>query len=450
MENNNWQVHFDRESKSPVFLEEVAHVYINKKTGKRYTSVTTALSLVKNEFDQKIKKNMVKGNKTTFRWFKKLGYCPKTNINELVEIIKLYKTYSQHVKQKLGLKWTKTLSSYKNLDDFFDDYLPMREQLMLDEDDVKIYFTSSGEPMDIPQIEDFWKAITHIANIYGTMVHEIVEQYILLHQKFIKESNIEERIREAYDEINNIIKNAENTNWSLSKHIFNQYKINLSLEDFKNKIIDSFNSLNCDLGRVCIPEKLMYNERYRICGTCDVFVDVDDVFFDIGDHKTNKVFTRVSLYGKKLKKPVSHLDDCDLHNYNIQMSIYALMHELQTGKKLRRLWISYFSRKTMSFEKIDLPYLKNEALAILKMHEANTKKIVSKFKKREMLNDVEEIYYDHLCFILDKKHKYFESNGDYYYLDANNDEQLKSPKIIREMFDKEKNNYLIQQRKIKW
>lgn len=74
------------------------------------------------------------------------------------------------------------------------------------------------------------------------------------------------------------------------------------------------------------PEHFVYLKTYGICGQSDL-VEVVDGHVHITDYKTNKEiktkgFTNYEGVTQKMLNPVSHLDDCNLNHYNLQLSLY--------------------------------------------------------------------------------------------------------------------------------
>lgn len=108
------------------------------------------------------------------------------------------------------------------------------------------------------------------------------------------------------------------------------------------------------------PEHFVYLESAGICGQSDL-VEVRDNKVYITDYKTNKHLTTegfVSWDGttKKLLAPVSHLDDCKLSIYNIQLSLYMyiiLKHNPQL--KFGKLTINHILFKEVDRDKYDNP-----------------------------------------------------------------------------------------------
>lgn len=89
------------------------------------------------------------------------------------------------------------------------------------------------------------------------------------------------------------------------------------------------------------PEHFAFLKSACICGQADL-VEVVNGKVNITDYKTNKEikekgFTNWEGVTSKMFKPLTHLDDCNLNHYNIQLSIYMyiiLKHnpKLKAGK----------------------------------------------------------------------------------------------------------------------
>jgi len=140
------------------------------------------------------------------------------------------------------------------------------------------------------------------------------------------------------------------------------------------------------------PEHLVYLKSAGICGQSDlVEVRKNKVF--ILDFKTNanlttEAYTNWQGITKKLLAPLNHMDDHKLNHYNIQLSIYMyIILKHNPNLKFGGLTIQHVIFKIIDYdqngypiydrdsnnepivEKIDLyelPYLKDEVIAILK------------------------------------------------------------------------------------
>jgi hypothetical protein len=153
------------------------------------------------------------------------------------------------------------------------------------------------------------------------------------------------------------------------------------------------------------PEHMVYLRSAGICGQSDL-VEVANGEVHILDHKTNKEIKTESFknwegISQKMLSPVSHLDDCNLNHYTLQLSIYMYMilkhnPQLKPGK----LVINHiqFEEEDEKDEygypktKLDsngepmikaiipyeIPYLKDEVLSIMRWYKENPSKVQKK------------------------------------------------------------------------
>tara|TARA_R110002167_G_scaffold150398_1_gene344113 strand:+ start:2882 stop:3691 length:810 start_codon:yes stop_codon:yes gene_type:complete len=138
------------------------------------------------------------------------------------------------------------------------------------------------------------------------------------------------------------------------------------------------------------PEHLVYLKSARLCGQADL-VEIVNGTINITDYKTNKEikekgFTNWEGLTKKLYNPVSHLDDCHISHYNLQLSIYAYIIKKHNPKlKIGKLTIQHVKFKQIGEDKngypinehvdgepileqikmYDLSYLKSEVISIV-------------------------------------------------------------------------------------
>jgi hypothetical protein len=181
------------------------------------------------------------------------------------------------------------------------------------------------------QILDYWQMLNDEANTYGTKVHDIVEKYLKANKWWFPE------------------------------------------DDLAKKVIEGYNNLKIDEGVRMQPERIMFSEEFQLAGMSDLIVDIDQTFFDVGDWKTNRVFNFFNPYGyETLHKPFDHLQNCQWSIYTIQLSVYAYMYEMETGKKCRQIWVGYWDKTIETFQKIQIMYLKHEARKLLELHKYNT------------------------------------------------------------------------------
>ena len=145
------------------------------------------------------------------------------------------------------------------------------------------------------------------------------------------------------------------------------------------------------------PEHLMYLKSAKICGQADR-VEVVDQKIDLYDYKTNKKidtkgYTNWEGVTKKMLGPVSHLDDCNLNHYALQLSTYMYImqkhnHQLQPGKiEIHHVIFEIEDYNEYGYPitaydpngdpivkevvPYDLPYYKSEVRAMIKYIKAN-------------------------------------------------------------------------------
>ncbi len=94
--------------------------------------------------------------------------------------------------------------------------------------------------------------------------------------------------------------------------------------------------------------------------------------FDMDDFKTN-IDKGIEFYpGEKVsekwcKYPIEHLPNCSYIKYSLQLSMYSYMFSLLSGRKPRKLTITYIPPvDKLNYVKIPVPYLKREIEALLK------------------------------------------------------------------------------------
>ena len=152
------------------------------------------------------------------------------------------------------------------------------------------------------------------------------------------------------------------------------------------------------------PEHMVYLKSAGICGQSDL-VEVIDGMVHITDYKTNKEiklsgFTNWEGQTQKMMPPVSHLDDCNLNHYALQLSMYMFII-LKHNPKLKpgTLTIHHILFEEVGRDKFDnpitaldtngdpivldviqydLPYLKKEAISVIHWLEDNRNKIKPK------------------------------------------------------------------------
>ena len=98
---------------------------------------------------------------------------------------------------------------------------------------------------------------------------------------------------------------------------------------------------------------------------------IDQIFFneksgklEIWDWKTNKAIKKDNKW-QKFKKPLSHLDVCELNTYSLQLSFYRLIVERNTELELGDSYIVWFNENNESYKVMKCFDFRDEILKIM-------------------------------------------------------------------------------------
>ncbi len=240
-----------------------------------------------------------------------------------------------YIHEDTEVKYKSVTTVLSMLEEHFDTEGVARAiSLQLDEDKKPEYIGMSKQ-----EIFDEWERINREANEYGTEVHEILERYLLADRIYVPKS------------------------------------------DYEKEIITKFQKIDPMTTGVVYPETILFSEKHSLAGTADIIEDCGD-YFNVWDFKTNKKLNYISQYGQWLKKPVSHLSDCQFNIYALQMSIYAYMFQMETRKKVGRMALFYLNpEKDYEFEIIPVNYMGYEAKKVLDF-------LVRKTKRKEWIENL--------------------------------------------------------------
>jgi len=174
-----------------------------------------------------------------------------------------------------------------------------------------------------------WKEINRQANEYGTNLHEILERYLL-----------------------------------------DKSGLYIPRDNFEKCVIDAFkeccvgNDLSLIGSQSIRPEHIMsydFNDNLGVAGTSDIIEDLPNNQFSVWDFKTNKKFDYDNIYNDYMYFPVDHLIYSQYTTYCLQISIYGVMYERETGRKFSRGGLFYWDKYVKFFKLIPVPYMKKEA-----------------------------------------------------------------------------------------
>ena len=176
------------------------------------------------------------------------------------------------------------------------------------------------------EIKERWKKINNDSKTYGSLIHEVLENYNCA--KIIKEGY--EDLIKAYKELG-IVKDDD----------------------------------------TLLVEEKLFNHLYKLAGTADIIRLEDKGGFSIFDLKTNKKFNLFNPYSEYLLSPLTHLSACEYTTYALQLSLYAFMYQGMTGRNVNQLGVIYYNKEDNSFLYYPTPYMKNDVVVMLDYYAKN-------------------------------------------------------------------------------
>ena len=136
--------------------------------------------------------------------------------------------------------------------------------------------------------------------------------------------------------------------------IFNEFGFDPVLPEYEitKKHVDNFYN---DVREKLIPirtEMVVYDPESLIGGMLDIlFYNVRAKQFQIWDNKTNKKLTLKTE--RRLKNELYVLDDSDLTIYSLQLGLYKYIIEKNTGIKLGKSYLIWFSHNNENYQIIE-------------------------------------------------------------------------------------------------
>lgn len=111
---------------------------------------------------------------------------------------------------------------------------------------------------------------------------------------------------------------------------------------------------------ICHPD-------YRAAGTADLLCTYNDRYWLV-DFKSSAEIESYSKYGKRMRRPITKLDDCNLSYYSLQTSMYAQFYNDCYGiaDDIHRMIVQFKPDRT--YAKYFPPDHRAEAILVLDHH----------------------------------------------------------------------------------
>jgi ATP-dependent exoDNAse (exonuclease V) beta subunit len=134
------------------------------------------------------------------------------------------------------------------------------------------------------------------------------------------------------------------------------------------KLIDMFKKFYDDSHGKMVPvraEVVVGDREWGITGMIDqLFFNEKSGKLEIWDWKTNKAIKKDNKW-QQFKKPLSHLDVCELNTYSLQLSFYRLIVERNTELELGDSYIVWFNENNDTYKVMKCYDFRDEILKIM-------------------------------------------------------------------------------------
>ena len=112
-------------------------------------------------------------------------------------------------------------------------------------------------------------------------------------------------------------------------------------------------------------EWLMYDEDYKLTGSIDmVFYHPEKKVYIVRDWKMSKQISKYG-FGKKGKRPLETLPDCNFSHYSLQQNIYKFFLEHCCDIKVQDMAIVIFHHSNENYVEFEIPELNKEVQQML-------------------------------------------------------------------------------------
>jgi hypothetical protein len=113
-------------------------------------------------------------------------------------------------------------------------------------------------------------------------------------------------------------------------------------------------------------ELVVGDMEYGIAGQIDaLFYNKKAGEYQIWDYKTNKEIKTGNNFGNKMKNPISHLEECELNTYSLQLNLYKHLIEKNTNIKIGKCYLVWINEAIDDYKVIETKDLMTEVKIML-------------------------------------------------------------------------------------
>ena len=115
-----------------------------------------------------------------------------------------------------------------------------------------------------------------------------------------------------------------------------------------------FKKFWADASENLIPVKMemvVGDDEYMIAGMVDcLFWNKKSQKLEIWDYKTNKEIKLSNNYGNKMLQPISHLDECEMTTYSLQLGLYKHIIQKNTSLEIGDCYLIWIHENNASYK----------------------------------------------------------------------------------------------------
>ena len=115
-----------------------------------------------------------------------------------------------------------------------------------------------------------------------------------------------------------------------------------------------FKKFWADASENLIPVKMelvVGDDEYKIAGMVDcLFWNKKSQWLEIWDYKTNKEIKTSNSYGNKMLHPISHLDECEMNTYSLQLGLYKHIIMKNTNLKIGDCYLIWINEANPTYK----------------------------------------------------------------------------------------------------
>lgn len=109
----------------------------------------------------------------------------------------------------------------------------------------------------------------------------------------------------------------------------------------------------------------VFDEEYQLAGSIDMcFIDKNDEIMII-DWKRSKEIRKETDFSRKMKNPISHIEDTNYWHYALQLNLYKYILEKNYGKYISFMYVVKLHPNQIDFESFHIPDLTSELECLL-------------------------------------------------------------------------------------